>query len=69
MTAYEIYCEMEEKLENIENENVYDKEEDKLIEFRDTNFLKADWEQLIANACSGRAKYEYTKLMNEKFPE
>lgn len=30
-------------------------------------FTKADWEELIAQS-HGRAKYEYTKMMNEKFP-
>lgn len=32
------------------------------------NFTKSDWEQLIAQS-SGRAKYEYTKMMKEKFPD
>ena len=36
-------------------------------EFRDNNFTKADWEELIGQS-SGRAKYEYTRMMNECFP-
>ena len=36
-------------------------------DFRDNNFTKADWEELIGQS-SGRAKYEYTRMMNEKFP-
>ena len=32
------------------------------------SFTKSDWEQLIAQS-HGRAKYEYTRLMNERFPE
>lgn len=31
-------------------------------------FSKQDWKQLIAQS-TGRAKYEYTRMMNEKFPE
>ena len=34
----------------------------------ENNFTKSDWEQLIAQS-SGRAKYEYTKMMKEKFPD
>lgn len=30
-------------------------------------FSKSDWELLISQS-HGRAKYEYTKMMNEKFP-
>ena len=33
---------------------------------RDT-FSKEDWEELIKQS-TGRAKYEYTRMMNEKFP-
>ena len=38
------------------------------IEFRNNNFTKSDWEQLIAQS-TGRAKYEYTRMMNERFNE
>ena len=36
------------------------------IKFRNNNFTKLDWEQLIAKS-TGRAKYEYTCMMNERF--
>lgn len=32
------------------------------------NFTKSDWEQLISQS-SGRAKYEYTRMMKERFPD
>lgn len=32
------------------------------------NFTKSDWEELIAQS-HGRAKYEYTRMMKEKFPD
>ena len=38
------------------------------IKFRNNNFTKLDWEQLIAQS-TGRAKYEYTRMMNERFNE
>ena len=38
------------------------------ITFRNNNFTKSDWEQLIAQS-TGRAKYEYTRMMNEKFKD
>ena len=37
-------------------------------EWRNKNFSKQDWEQLIAQS-TGRAKYEYTRMMKEKFPD
>ena len=38
------------------------------ISFRNKNYTKEDWEKLIAQS-TGRAKYEYTRMMNEQFPE
>lgn len=32
------------------------------------SFAKSDWEELIAQS-HGRAKYEYTRMMKEKFPD
>lgn len=32
------------------------------------SFTKTDWEELIAQS-HGRAKYEYTQMMKEKFPD
>ena len=37
------------------------------LELRKT-FTKSDWEELIAQSY-GRAKYEYTRLMKQRFPE
>lgn len=31
------------------------------------SFSKEDWEELIGQS-TGRAKYEYTRMMNERFP-
>ena len=39
----------------------------KLNSIRNT-FTKSDWEQLISQS-SGRAKYEYTRMMKERFPD
>lgn len=39
---------------------------DALVALRET-FTKADWEELISHE-SGKAKYEHTRMMNEKFP-
>ena len=39
----------------------------KLNSIRNT-FTKSEWEQLIAQS-SGRAKYEYTRMMKERFPD
>lgn len=44
--------------------NEYSKKLNKLR----SKFNKEDWEKLIAQS-TGRAKYEYTRMMNEKFPE
>lgn len=38
------------------------------VSFRNNKFTKSDWEQLIAQS-KGRAKYEYTRMMNEKFKD
>ena len=52
--------------------NMFDKEFDdeaiNTLRKMENNFTKSDWEQLIAQS-SGRAKYEYTKMMKEKFPD
>ncbi len=32
------------------------------------NFTKTDWEELISQS-HGRAKYEYTRMMKERFPD
>ena len=40
----------------------------KLKELRN-NFTKEDWEHLIKDTANGRAKYEYTRMMKEHFPD
>ena len=50
---------------DFDNANLIAKKQQKL---RNEKFTKQDWEQLISQS-TGRAKYEYTRLMNEKFPE
>lgn len=32
-------------------------------------FDRDDWERLIASTCDKRAKFEYRRMMNAKFPE
>lgn len=49
-----------------DNWELYDKLGDALVALRET-FTKADWEELISHE-SGKAKYEHTRMMNEKFP-
>ena len=50
---------------DFDNANLIAKKQQKL---RNEKFSKQDWEKLIAQS-TGRAKYEYTRMMNEKFPE
>ena len=71
MGAFEQYLQLKEKAyaeDAVDNDELAEKYMDKAIEIRNNNFTKFDWEQLIAQSY-GRAKYEYTKLMKEKFPE
>ena len=44
-----------------------DKRLDEMEKIKD-RFSKSDWEQLIAQS-TGRAKYECTRMMNERFNE
>jgi hypothetical protein len=50
------------------NYDEYKKLVAKGLKFRNENFTKEDWEKLIAQS-TGRAKYEYTRMMKEKFPD
>lgn len=68
MTNVEKYLRMEDKWSSIDDEQEIEKLEDEGIKLRNENFTKSDWEELIAQSY-GRAKYEYTKLMKEKFPD
>lgn len=49
------------------DENKVKEYTNKLKALRDS-FTKSDWEELIAQS-HGRAKYEYTRMMKEKFPD
>lgn len=73
MTAFEKYLEYEDKIDALEDEGASEEEIDKLedeqLAIRNNEFTKEDWERLIEKySFSGRAKYEYTRMMNEKFP-
>lgn len=48
------------------NETLYKQWLAKGLRIRNT-FSKEDWEELIGQS-TGRAKYEYTRMMNERFP-
>lgn len=48
------------------NFDLYHKLTKKGLAIRDA-FEKEDWEELIGQS-TGRAKYEYTRMMNERFP-
>lgn len=50
------------------NFDEYEKIAKEGIKFRNENFTKEDWVKLIAQS-TGRAKYEYTRKMNELFNE
>lgn len=51
------------------NEEEIDNLEDEQLLIRDNEFTKEDWERLIEYySFSARAKCEYTRMMNEKFP-
>lgn len=67
MTTLEQYSELIQKIAKAKTEEDHKAYAKELVDFRDNNFTKADWEELIGQS-SGRAKYEYTRMMNEKFP-
>ena len=70
MGEFEQYLQLKEKAyaeDAIDNDKLAEKYMDRAIEIRNNKFTKSDWEELIAQS-HGRAKYEYTKMMNEKFP-
>lgn len=68
MTVLEKYFELIQKIAKAQTEEEHKTLGKELVEYRDNNFTKEDWEELI-NQSSGRAKYEYTRMMNAKFPE
>ena len=71
MSIYEKYLSLHKQANDLANkcdfENYKLKSEEE-VEFRNENFSKSDWEQLIAQS-TGRAKYEYTRMMKERFPD
>ena len=72
MSYYQEYLNYENKIEKLEEDGLLEEAnriEDLQIKMRNTLFTKEDWLQLIKDAPSGRARYEYTRMMNERFPE
>lgn len=72
MTAYEKYKEMKKQETYYLGSDMYDeaaKITHAAVEIRNNEFTKEDWLQLIYDAPTGRARYEYTRMMNERFPE
>lgn len=72
MTALEKYLEYEDRINALEDAGKWD-EADKLeseqLSVRNNEFTKEDWLRLIEDASgSKKAVYEYTRMMNEKFP-
>ena len=71
MTNVEIFLNYQDKWSEAFCNGDFDKYQ-KLAEeglsWRNKHFTKSDWEELIAQS-SGRAKYEYTRMMNKRFPE
>ena len=72
MTALEKYLEYEDRINALEDAGKWD-EADKLeseqLSVRNNEFTKEDWLRLIKDASgSKKAVYEYTRMMNEKFP-
>lgn len=71
MTNVEIFLDYQNKWSEAfcnKDFDQYEKLAKEGLAWRNENFSKSDWEQLIAQS-HGRAKYEYTRLMNERFPE
>lgn len=73
MSAFEKYLEYKDKVYELEDAGKWDeadKLEDEQIAIRDNEFTRQDWERLIDYFKDNkRAKFEYTKMMNAKFPE
>lgn len=73
MDAYERYLEYEDKIYELKDEGKWDeadKLEDEQLAIRNNEFTRQDWERLIDEAkFDKRAVFEYTRMMNAKFPE
>ena len=73
MDAYERYLEYEDKIYELKDEGKWDeadKLEDEQLAIRNNEFTRKDWERLIDESkFDKRAVFEYTRMMNAKFPE
>ena len=69
MTAYDEYVKLLKKAAKVSNDEEYSALVDVAVDIRNKEFTKEDWKQLIANTNNGRAKFEYAKMMNAKFPD
>lgn len=67
MTILEQYKELKKQWSTAQTDDEYEMLGKKVVNFRDNNFSKEDWEELIAQS-SGREKYEYKRMMSAKFP-
>ncbi|HCH74032.1 MAG TPA: hypothetical protein DEV87_02480 [Clostridiales bacterium] len=71
MGVYEKYLSFDKQISEYAKKGDFVNSELKVKEsvaFRNGNFSKADWEQLISES-EGRAKYEYTRMMKERYPD
>ena len=72
MDAYDRYLEYEDKIYELKDEGKWDeadKLEDEQLAIRNNEFTRKDWERLIDEAkFDKRAVFEYTRMMNAKFP-
>ena len=71
-SAFERYLEYEKRINALQDEGKWDeadKLEDEQLAIRNNEFTKEDWLRLIDDAKgSKRAVFEYTRMMNERFP-
>ena len=68
MTNVEKYLLLSDEADEMEDEAEYEAKADEAVRFRNENFTKEDWLELIAQSY-GRAVYEYTKMMQERYPD
>lgn len=68
MTNVEKYLLLCYEAAEMEDEAEYEAKASEAVKFRNENFTKKDWQELIAQSY-GRARYEYTKMMQDKYPD
>lgn len=68
MTVLENYFALVRNAGTAKDEEEYKHLANLVVKYRDNNFTKSDWEQLISQS-RGRAKFEYTRMMKAKFPD